>query len=160
MKKLLLFLLLITTNLFSQATLYTPNGKSFQTEDGNWSSYNEAQYQSFINNMFGQGKTYPNSYAVGTWEDGIWEYNCHSFAWNNWQGADRWASQSDMWKLGKQSPYDLYWLNPPNVYFTDSDNPVGIVSYVTCNSAEAAICTYSGNHSARIIGDGTRCISK
>jgi hypothetical protein len=160
MKNLLLLLLLSATNLFAQATLYTPNGKSFQNVDGGWPSYNSADYQAWVNNMFGQGKPYPNSYTVGAWEDGIWEYNCHTFAWNNWQSAYRWNSQSDMWKLGKPSPYDLYWLNPPDVFYTDTDNPISIVSYVTTNSAEAAICTYSGNHSARIVGDGTRCISK
>lgn len=161
MKQLLLFLSYMTINLFAQATLYTPNGKSFQTVDGNWPSYTEANYIAWVNNTLGSGTLYPNSYAVGSYENGIWEYNCHSFAWNNWQGAARWTSANDIWKLGKPSPYDLYWLNPPDVFFTDYDNPIGIVSYIsTTNQSEAAICTYSNNHSARIVGDGTRCISK
>jgi len=97
---------------------------------------------------------------MGEWEDGLWEYNCHVFAWNNWQAADRWSSESDMWKLGKPSPYNLMWRSYPDVWYTDTDNPIGIVSYVSASSSEAAICTYSGNHSARIVGNGTYFISK
>jgi len=160
MKKFVLLLLLSAINLFAQATLYTPNGKSFQTVDGNWWSYNSSDFEAWKNNNFGPGKPYPNSSVVGTWENNIWEYNCHSFAWNNWQGAERWNSENDVWKLGKPSPTDLFWLNPPDIFFSDNDNPIGIVSYVGSYATESSICTYSGNHSARIVGDGTRCISK
>jgi len=161
MKCLILSLMLLIVLNVHAVTLYTPNGKSFQTVDGNWPSYNSADFEAWKNNNFGPGKLYPNSYVIGSWENNIWEYNCHSFAWNNWQGAARWDSEGDMWKLGHPSPTALYWLDPPNVFFTDSDNPIGIISYVTTtNQNEAAICTYSGNHSARIVGDGSRHISK
>jgi len=165
MKKLILLLLIMGIDIIAQATLYTPNGKSFQTFDANRSSYNSDWFESYKTNNFGPGKTYPNSNVVGTWEDGLWEYNCHIFAWNNWQSAERWTSQNDMWKLGKPSPYNLYWINYPDVWYTDSDNPVGIISYIeTTNQSEASIVTYqySGDitHSARIVGDGTRFISK
>ena len=52
------------------------------------------------------------------------------------------------------------WRSYPDVWYTDTDNPIGIVSYVSASSSEAAICTYSGNHSARIVGNGTYFISK
>ncbi|MDW7679442.1 MAG: hypothetical protein SCK70_02690, partial [bacterium] len=151
-------LLLIAANIYA-ATLYTPNGKAFQTIDGNWPPYNSDWFERYKDN-FGPGTQYPNSEVLGEWENGLWEYNCHVFAWNNWQGADRWNSANDMWKLGKPSPYNLMWRSSPDVWYEDYDNPIGIVSYITSASNEAAICTYSGNHSARIVGDGTRYISK
>ena len=102
MKRLitLLILLFIAVNL-NAATLYTPNGKAFQAIDGNWSSYNADYFADWVANNLGSGNPYSNSYLEGEREDGLWEYNCHVFAWNNWQGAERWSSESDMWKLGK-----------------------------------------------------------
>ena len=160
MKKLIsMLILLLSTINMSAVTLYTPNGKSFTTSDGGWSSYDADWFEEYKDG-FGPGTLYPNSEVLGEWESGIWEYNCHVFAWNNWQGADRWSSESDMWKLGKPSPYNLMWRPYPDVWYTDSDNPIGIVSYISASSSEAAICTYSGNHSARIVGDGSYFISK
>jgi|GEM_PF-3143890 len=155
----LLIPLLIAVNI-DAATLYTPNGKAFQTIDGNYPSYNADWFAAWKASNFGQGKAYPNSEVLGEWENGLWEYNCHVFSWNNWQGAERWSSESDMWKLGKPSPYNLMWRSYPDVWYTDSDNPIGIISYISSSVNEAAVCTYSGNHSARIIGEGTRYISK
>lgn len=74
MKKLtLLIFLLLTTNVFSQATLYTQNGKSFQTTDGNHSSYNSDFYAAWIANNLGAGKTYPFDCCrgLGKWYLGI-----------------------------------------------------------------------------------------
>jgi hypothetical protein len=166
MKKLisLLLLWLVVINL-NAATLYTPNGKSFQTYDAGRPAYDADWFEAYKTNNFGPGKPYPNSEVLGEWEDGLWEYNCHVFAWNNWQGAERWSSESDMWTLGKPSPYSLMWRDYPDVWYTDYDNPIGIVSWIeTSNQNEAAIVTYkSGSeitHSARIIGSGTRYISK
>jgi parallel beta-helix repeat protein len=161
---IILFVLFTAINLIA-ATLYTPNGKSFNTFDAGRSSYDAAWFASYSQNNFGPGRPYPNSYVEGEWENGLWEYNCHVFAWNNWQGADRWNSSNDMWKLGKPSPYNLRWRNYPDVWYTDSDNPIGIVSYIeTTTQSEASIVTYkSGSditHSARIVGNGTRYISK
>ena len=166
MKKYILLLLLLFTsvNLYA-VTLYTPNGKSFNTHDEGRASYDDTWFEAYKDSLFGPGKLYPNSEVLGEWEEGLWEYNCHVFAWNNWQGAERWDSESDMWTLGKPSPYNLLWRGHPAVWYTDSDNPIGIVSYiVTTTQSEASIITYkSGStitHSARIVGDGTRYISK
>ena len=161
MKKYIILLLLLFTSVNLYAiTLYTPNGKSFNTFDAGRSSYDAAWFAAWKTNNFGPGKPYPNSYVEGVWESGLWEYNCHVFAWNNWQGAARWSSESDMWTLGQPSPYNLLWRNYPDVWYTDSDNPIGIVSYISSASNEAAISIYSGNHSARIVDDGTYYISK
>ena len=165
MKKLITLLLLLfaAINLYA-ATLYTPNGKSFQTYDAGRPSYDADWFEEYKEN-FGPGTLYPNSYVVGSWENGLWEYNCHVFAWNNWQGAARWSSESDMWELGKPSPYSLMWRDYPDVWYTDYNNPIGIVSWIeTSNQNEAAIVTYklgsTITHSARIVGSGSRYISK
>ncbi|MCK7518437.1 MAG: hypothetical protein MZV64_12325 [Ignavibacteriales bacterium] len=51
------------------------------------------------------------------------------------------------------------------MWYTDTDSPIGIVSYIeTTNQNEASILTYQKyndiTHSARIVGDGSRFISK
>ena len=161
-KSSIIFLtLLLLVNLINGATLYTPNGKSINTFDANRSSYNSAHFEAYKSNNFGTDNLYPNSEVLGQYEDGLWEYNCHVFAWNNWQGTEKWNSESDMWKLGKPSPNDLMWRNFPDVWYEDSDNPIGIVSYIEANnSSEASIVTYKLNntitHSARIVGSGYR----
>jgi hypothetical protein len=116
MKRLisLSILLLIAANIYA-TTLYTPNGKSFQTTDGGYSSYDSTWFAAWKAFNFGPGKAYPNSEVVGEWEDDLWEYNCHVFAWNNWQSAERWDSESDMWTLGKPSPTNLMWRAYPDV---------------------------------------------
>ena len=165
MKKIAILLIIAASNLFSQATLYTPNGKAFQTYNANWQgTYNEATYEADKVTLYGSGNLYANSHVVGDWENYIWEYNCHVFAWNNWQGAERWNSENDMWKLGKPSPLALYWKDYPDIWYTDASNPSGIVSYITANQNQAAIVTYKKygdiTHSARIVGNGTRYISR
>ena len=93
MKKLillvsLLLLLFAAINLYA-ATLYTPNGKSFQTIDGGYPSYDAAWFAAYSQYNFGPGNPYPNSYVEGEWENGLWEYNCHVFAWNNCLAASK-----------------------------------------------------------------------
>lgn len=167
MKRLFsLVLILLTAVNLSAVTLYTPNGKSFNTYDANRKPYDYVWFETYRLENFGPGKLYPNSEVLGDFEYGLWEYNCHVFAWNNWQGAERWNGESDMWKLGKPSPYNLLWLDFPDVWYTDYDNPLGIVSYITTtNQNESSLVTYKETtgpitHSARIVGDGTRYISK
>ena len=141
-KTKLIFLLFFTSTIYA-INLCTPNGKSFSTFDAGRPSYDEDWYAYYSEYEVGPSTLYPNSEVVGEWEDGLWEYNCHVFAWNNWQGADRWSSESDMWTLGKPSPYNLLWRNYPDVWYTDSDNPIGIVSYIeTSTQSEASVLTY------------------
>jgi hypothetical protein len=110
MKKInLVITFFLITAPIGAVTLYTPNGKAFTTTDGNHGSYDADYFAAWVANNLGSGNPYPNSEVMCDWEDGIWEYNCHVFAWNNWQGAERWGSESDMWKLGQPSPYNLMW---------------------------------------------------
>ncbi|MBI9070531.1 MAG: T9SS type A sorting domain-containing protein [Melioribacteraceae bacterium] len=167
MKRLLLTVIFITSlNLCAQVILYTPNGQSIQTIDKGWAPYDAAYYATYSSKNFGSGKLYPNSCVEEScdWENGIWEYNCHTFVWNNWQGVERWNSVDDIWKLGKPSPYSLMWVDYPGVWCDDTLNPIGIKSYVNANSSSASIVTYKRDseitHSARPIGDGTRYLSK
>ncbi|MEA3392567.1 MAG: right-handed parallel beta-helix repeat-containing protein [Candidatus Marinimicrobia bacterium] len=161
-----IIILLISLSLKS-AILYTPNGKTVPTHDAYAVAYDASYFAAYAANNFGSGNLYPNSEVLGTWEDNMWEYNCHVFAWNNWQGAERWNDENDMWTLGQLSPLNLLWRNYPDIWYEDSDNPLGIVSYIqTTIQGEASIVTYRKQsdpeilHSARIVGDGSKYISK
>jgi len=71
MKKFITILMLICVISTSLAatTLYTPNGKAFQTIDANHPAYTADDYASWAANELGPGNLYPNSHVVGSWEN-------------------------------------------------------------------------------------------